>query len=367
MQVPAPRDPELLAKAARLYFLDDRSRTTSPPSWGRPGRTCPACSGRLATSASSRSGSLAPAQRDHELEEALRDRYRLAEPGSRPPRDRRARRRPPGRALAGRDAARRPGWRSPGATACRRWCGPSTWSAASRSCSWSAASRPSTRPSPARSWSRAVRAHRGPPPLPARPALFGSAEALTLLLREPAIAGALDAAKRADTAIVGIGAPGIGSSGRCWTRALSPAEWAEFDAAGAVGDVCGRFYDLSGQEVGGVVNQRARRHSRRPTFHPHRGRDRGRAGEGAGASSAPCGARSSTSSSVTSRRRVRCCASTEGLSAWSFDTCGTSSPSPRSCLRPGGRAHHPAAAQLRIQSLERELACSCWSAAGGWS
>jgi DNA-binding transcriptional regulator LsrR (DeoR family) len=89
------------------------------------------------------------------------------------------------------------------------------------------------------------------------PALFGSAEALTLLLREHAIAGALDAAKRADMAVVGIGAAGIGSSGALLDALeLSPAERAEFDAAGAVGDVCGRFYDLSGQEVRSVVNQR---------------------------------------------------------------------------------------------------------------
>jgi DNA-binding transcriptional regulator LsrR (DeoR family) len=77
------------------------------------------------------------------------------------------------------------------------------------------------------------------------------------LLREPAIAGALDAAKQADMAVVGIGAPGIGSSGALLDALdLSPAERAAFDAAGAVGDVCGRFYDLSGQEVSSVVTER---------------------------------------------------------------------------------------------------------------
>ena len=124
-------------------------------------------------------------------------RYRLAdarvlETAPRPT----CRRRPPGRARWTRRCATARWWRSPGATACRRWCGPSTWSAAtSRSCSWSAASRPSTRPSPARSWSELserigarhrylhagpVRLGRGPHPAAA----------------EPAIAGALDAAKR---------------------------------------------------------------------------------------------------------------------------------------------------------------------------
>jgi DNA-binding transcriptional regulator LsrR (DeoR family) len=89
------------------------------------------------------------------------------------------------------------------------------------------------------------------------PALFGSAEALTLLLRERTIAGALDAAKAADIAVVGIGAPGIGSSEALLDAlGLRPAERAEFDASGAVGDVCARFFDLSGREVRSVVAER---------------------------------------------------------------------------------------------------------------
>jgi DNA-binding transcriptional regulator LsrR (DeoR family) len=89
------------------------------------------------------------------------------------------------------------------------------------------------------------------------PALFGSAEALAMLLREQTIAAALDAAKRADLAMVGIGTPGIGSSEALLTAlALTPGERAEFDAAGPVGDVCGRYYDLAGWEVGGAVGER---------------------------------------------------------------------------------------------------------------
>src|SRR5215212_4624571 len=50
---------------------------------------------------------------------------------------------------------------------------------------------------------------------------------------------ALAAAKRADLAMVGIGTPGIGSSEALLTAlALTPGERAEFDAAGPVGDVC---------------------------------------------------------------------------------------------------------------------------------
>ena len=89
------------------------------------------------------------------------------------------------------------------------------------------------------------------------PALFGSAEALAMMLHEQTIADALDAAKAADIAVVGIGAASIGSSRALVDAlALSPAQRAEFDAAGAVGDICARFYDLSGQEVGSVVGER---------------------------------------------------------------------------------------------------------------
>jgi DNA-binding transcriptional regulator LsrR (DeoR family) len=89
------------------------------------------------------------------------------------------------------------------------------------------------------------------------PALFGSAEALTLMLREQTIADALNAAKAADIAVVGIGTPGIGSSGALLDALrLSPAQRADFDAVGAVGDICARFYDLSGSEVRSVVGQR---------------------------------------------------------------------------------------------------------------
>jgi DNA-binding transcriptional regulator LsrR (DeoR family) len=89
------------------------------------------------------------------------------------------------------------------------------------------------------------------------PALFGSAEALTVMLHEQAIADALDAAKAADIAVVGIGTPGVGSSGVLLDAlGLSPAQRADFDASGAVGDICARFYDLSGTEVRSVVSER---------------------------------------------------------------------------------------------------------------
>ena len=89
------------------------------------------------------------------------------------------------------------------------------------------------------------------------PALFGSAEALAMLLRERTIAAALDAAKRADIALVGIGTPGIGSSEALLTAlGLTDQERAAFDAARPVGDVCGRYYDLAGRAIGGPVGER---------------------------------------------------------------------------------------------------------------
>jgi DNA-binding transcriptional regulator LsrR (DeoR family) len=86
------------------------------------------------------------------------------------------------------------------------------------------------------------------------PALFDSADALAMMLHEPSIVAALDAAKAADIAFVGIGARGHGSSAAVIDAlGLSPRERADFEASGAVGDVCARFYDLSGVEVATAV------------------------------------------------------------------------------------------------------------------
>ena len=130
------------------------------------------------------------------------------------------------------------------------------------------------------------------------PALFGSAEALAMMLQEQAIADALNAAKMADIALVGIGTPGIGSSGTLIDALGLTAQRADFDASGPVGDVCARFYDLSGTEVRSVVSERVLAVTpRRPPRHPHR-RGGGR-GRRRWPSSAPCAAGSSTSSSAT--------------------------------------------------------------------
>jgi DNA-binding transcriptional regulator LsrR (DeoR family) len=262
MKMPAPRDPELLAKAARLYFLDDRSQDDVAAILGTTRSNVSRMVRQARDLGIVEIRIVAPAQRDHQLERALCDRYGLA--------DARVLELSPETEVlseVGRLAA--------------RWLDATLRDGQVVALSWghslqamvravdltrrdvevvqlvgglSALDSAVTGQELVRELSERIGArHR----YLHAPALFGSAEALTLLLREHAIAGALDAAKRADMAVVGIGAAGIGSSGALLDALeLSPAERAEFDAAGAVGDVCGRFYDLSGQEVRSVVNQR---------------------------------------------------------------------------------------------------------------
>jgi DNA-binding transcriptional regulator LsrR (DeoR family) len=262
MTLPAPRDPELLAKAARLYFLDDRSQDDVASILGTTRSNVSRMVRQARDLGIVEIRIVDPAQRDQQLERTLRDRYHLA--------DARVLEVGPDTEVlggVGRLAAR---WLDEmlrdGQVVALSWG--QSLQAMVRAVDLtrrdvevvqlvgglSALDSGVTGQELVRDLSERIGArHR----YLHAPALFGSAEALTLLLREQAIAGALDAAKRADMAMVGIGAAGIGSSGALLDAlALSPAERATFDAAGAVGDVCGRFYDLSGQEVSSVVNQR---------------------------------------------------------------------------------------------------------------
>jgi DNA-binding transcriptional regulator LsrR (DeoR family) len=89
------------------------------------------------------------------------------------------------------------------------------------------------------------------------PAIFESAAARDLMLAEGSIAEALDAARRADVAVVGIGAVAQGSSAAVLRAlALDPAEREAFEAAGPVGDLAARFFDAEGREVHGGVHDR---------------------------------------------------------------------------------------------------------------
>jgi DNA-binding transcriptional regulator LsrR (DeoR family) len=92
--------------------------------------------------------------------------------------------------------------------------------------------------------------------LPA-PALFASAERQRLMMAEPAISSALHAAKAADLAFIGIGTARYGSFIALVQHVeLSLSERRQFERSGAVGDVCGHFYDLSGVEVSTPVSDR---------------------------------------------------------------------------------------------------------------
>lgn len=89
------------------------------------------------------------------------------------------------------------------------------------------------------------------------PALFESAPALLALRKETAISSALDAARTADIACVGIGVPGVGSSAEIIEAlALSPQERRTFEARTPVGDICARYFDADGQEVDSAVHDR---------------------------------------------------------------------------------------------------------------
>ena len=89
------------------------------------------------------------------------------------------------------------------------------------------------------------------------PALFASAERLTAMLDEPSIRIALDAARTADVALVGIGTARHGSFiALIQDFELSPGERRRLQTSGAAGDLCGHFYDLSGIEVPNPVADR---------------------------------------------------------------------------------------------------------------
>lgn len=89
------------------------------------------------------------------------------------------------------------------------------------------------------------------------PALLESPAALDALLGERSVAEALDAARSADVAVVGIGGFGVGSSADIVAKSgLSPAEIHRLAATGVAGDVCGRFFDAAGAEVESPLHDR---------------------------------------------------------------------------------------------------------------
>lgn len=89
------------------------------------------------------------------------------------------------------------------------------------------------------------------------PAVVESVVSRDALMRESAIASVLEAASGAQCAVVGIGQVGAGASAAIIdSMRLGPDERAAFEASGAVGDCCTRFFDLEGKVVDSAVNER---------------------------------------------------------------------------------------------------------------
>lgn len=86
------------------------------------------------------------------------------------------------------------------------------------------------------------------------PATFSSGIARDTMLAEPSVAQALDTARQADLAFVGIGTPSHGSSAAILSSlSLSPEEEKEFWATDPVGDMAARYFTASGQPIRGAV------------------------------------------------------------------------------------------------------------------
>lgn len=89
------------------------------------------------------------------------------------------------------------------------------------------------------------------------PAVFASTAALRSMLAEPSISQAMDAARSADVAVVGLGAVGHGLSAEIVDAlGLTHREQAELDECNPIGDICARYFDASGKEIQSVLHDR---------------------------------------------------------------------------------------------------------------
>ena len=89
------------------------------------------------------------------------------------------------------------------------------------------------------------------------PAAFHSSAARAVLMDEPSIVEALDTARGAQLALVGIGNVSDGSSAAILQAVSASAEeLADFEAAGPVGDIAGRYFDGTGTPIHGALDDR---------------------------------------------------------------------------------------------------------------
>lgn len=86
------------------------------------------------------------------------------------------------------------------------------------------------------------------------PAVFSTTAARDTMLAEPSVASALEAARDAELAFVGIGTPSHGSSAAILANLdLSAEEEKELWLAEPVGDVAARYFDAQGRPIHGAV------------------------------------------------------------------------------------------------------------------
>jgi DNA-binding transcriptional regulator LsrR (DeoR family) len=89
------------------------------------------------------------------------------------------------------------------------------------------------------------------------PAVVRSKESRDTFLREPSISSVLEAACSAEFALVGIGTVGNGASAAILDALrLTPAERKKFQESGAVGDCCTRSFDQLGRPVNSPADDR---------------------------------------------------------------------------------------------------------------
>lgn len=89
------------------------------------------------------------------------------------------------------------------------------------------------------------------------PAVLTSKTTRDALMQELTVREALDAASKAEIALVGIGNATSGSSGQILSAlGLTEKQKQQFQARGPVGDIAARFYDINGIEIDGPVQER---------------------------------------------------------------------------------------------------------------
>ena len=88
------------------------------------------------------------------------------------------------------------------------------------------------------------------------PLLVEDVHARDVLMQEPRIRETLALARRADVALVGIGAPGTQVYSLLRAGYLDQEVMAQLQAQGVVGDICARHYDAQGRELDIDLNRR---------------------------------------------------------------------------------------------------------------